>query len=651
MFETMPNLSNQEKEPEAHITEFFPEREWNREEEKAIEIIKTLQAHGAEAYFVGGAVRDYLLGRDPKDIDIVTSASLEEMESIFGEKAYYIGQQKKHGIIVVDIGEKNTEESCGGGIEIAVFRKDIFEENEEEENGATETHDPNEQKHIKGRHADRVETEGVTAAEDAKRRDLTINALFYDPIKGEAIDYVGGLEDIENKIIRFAGDPTENIMQDRMRLIRYFRFKGNLEFQEDEKSAQAVRAWLADENNRNDFKEMFHLNQRIRPEMEKILKSKNRITILEDLMEAGIMELIIPEISNMQKIEQPRKHHSEGNVWEHTKLCLQHLPEDAPTELIWATLLHDIGKENKEEESGGQDQEDITFHKHEKLSAQMAESILKAPEKSKLLEHYEKNLKNPNGGDDIAMEDYAREKKAAKEGLGFDREFVDTVVWLVANHMKKSDFLIMKDGKQKELMGNSDFPLLLELWRIDSRGGIPEDENRIPQKEQRLVDIAKVYENFKIEDVKDQTNLQRSRERGDFIGSKEIIISLKESENISGWNINTKNGVLVFKGMNFYSIVPALSDYLKEMFTKKENCSREEALQKMDAIIKEGGVLESILQELAENKELTTMQAEIAALSEKPKEQKAVRKGLDTRSNELFRKLFKERMEQLLINN
>ncbi|MFA7170599.1 MAG: CCA tRNA nucleotidyltransferase [Candidatus Paceibacterota bacterium] len=650
MFEHIPNANNQETETEpteskATITEFFPEREWNKEENEAIEIIRLLKDNHAEAYFVGGAVRDYLLGRDPKDIDIATSASMEQIKNIFGNRAYYLGQQEKHGIIVIKTDKENTEEACGGGIEIAVFRKDIYEENLDEENGETEGMDPNGQKHVRGRHADKVQTEGVTAAEDATRRDLTINALFYDPITGEVVDYVGGLEDLKNKIIRFAGDPTENIMQDRIRLIRYFRFKGTLEFEEDEASAQAVRAWLADENNRNEFKEMFHLNQRIRTEMTKILKSKNRIAILEDLMETGLMELIIPEIYNMQKIEQPRKHHSEGNAWEHTKLCLQNLPEDAPEELIWATLLHDIGKENKGEEQEKQDQEKITFYSHEKLSAQLARSILKAPSKSANLEEYEKMQKDPDSREKIDKEDFAREKRISKEGLGFDNEFVDKVVWLVANHMKKSDFLIMKDSKKKELMENPDFPLLLELWKIDSRGGIPEDESRIPQKEQRLTDIAKIYEDFKIEDAKNRTNVQSSKERGDFIDSNEILSYLKQSENGSDWTMNTKSGVLFFESLSFHSIVPALSDHLKKLFAENENYSREEAQQEIKRIIKEDGILHGILREIVKNEDIVSLQTDIANLSEKPKAQKIPRKELDKKTNELFRELFEEKTQ------
>lgn len=215
MFENIPT-SHKESTERSEVSEFKLEREWNAEEEQALEIIKKLQDNGHEAYFVGGAVRDYLLKKDPKDIDVTTSASLEEIQNIFGKRAYFIGQQEKHGIVVISPPEETENIDANGGIEVAVFRKDVYEESQEAEEEI-----PGEPKHIKGRHADRVETQGVTAAEDATRRDLTINALFFDPIKNEIIDYVGGRKDLEDKVIRFAGDPTENIEQDKMRIIRF----------------------------------------------------------------------------------------------------------------------------------------------------------------------------------------------------------------------------------------------------------------------------------------------------------------------------------------------------------------------------------------------------------------------------------------------
>lgn len=604
MFENIPTPKEHNPANQAEISNFELERDLNAEEKRALEIIKKLQDNNHEAYFVGGAVRDYLLKKDPKDIDLATSASLEEIQNIFGERAYFIGQQEKHGIIVISPTEENEQTNKNGGIEVAVFRKDIYEESKELEEKISDK-----QKHIKGRHADRVETEGVTAAEDATRRDLTINALFFNPIKNEIIDYVGGRKDLEDKVIRFAGDPTENIEQDKMRIIRYFRFKGSLGFEENPESAKAIREWLAQKENRENFRDMFHLNSRIKPEMEKILRNKNRIEILEDLMQTGIMELIIPELAQMQKTEQSRKHHSEGNVWEHTKLCLKNLPLDAKEELIWAVLLHDIGKNNKSENGEENNQH---FYGHEKISAELIADILRTP------------------------------SMAGEKGLGFKKDFVETVCYLVSKHMKKMDFLKMKKSKQADLMCNKDFCLLMKLWQIDSMSAIAEDENINQQKVIDNENIANIFEQFQKEVLKKQSNLQKAKDNKEFIGPSDIINHLKDH----GWKINN-SGACDFQGIAFFNIIPLISQHIQSLYEETEDISKEKAIERLNQITNmQEGLLNKIFSSIIENKQITTIQREIQKSEPNSREYAKHKKELSSKASELFRNLFQEQIKK-----
>ncbi|MCK4799890.1 CCA tRNA nucleotidyltransferase, partial [Candidatus Parcubacteria bacterium] len=377
---------------EAKIIKFELDREWNESEKHAIKIVEKIGENGSEAYFAGGVVRDYILNREPNDIDISTSASLEELEEIFGDDCFYVSPKaEEHGVLSVVIDDEIFE--------VAVFRKEIFQDNKdgikedleddvdsESEENLDKKAKKKKQKQIDGRQADKVELENISAEEDAQRRDLTMNGMFYDPLKEEIIDYVGGCEDIENEIVRFIGDPKERIEEDKIRIIRFFRFKGVLGFDAEKESLDTIKDWLSDEDNRKKFKELFCLDQRIKHEFEKIIKSDSRVEILEDLMKCGALELMFPQIAKMKGVEQPKEFHEEGDVWEHTKKCLENLPKDASLELIWAVLLHDTGKPETQEtpEKDGTDR--IRFNGHEKKSIKIATYILsieKEPKKYK----------------------------------------------------------------------------------------------------------------------------------------------------------------------------------------------------------------------------------------------------------------------------
>jgi tRNA nucleotidyltransferase/poly(A) polymerase len=173
-------------------------------------IIRTLREHGHDGYFTGGCVRDFLLGRAIKDIDIATSARPERVEECF-EKTVAVGKQ--FGVVVVVM-------PSGENIEVATFRND----------GA----------YIDGRRPTTVVFSN--AEEDVKRRDFTVNALLYDPLAGTVIDYVDGLADMEKKIIRAVGDAAKRLSEDRLRVLRALRFAAQLDYEIEEQTWAAVQA-------------------------------------------------------------------------------------------------------------------------------------------------------------------------------------------------------------------------------------------------------------------------------------------------------------------------------------------------------------------------------------------------------------------------
>lgn len=202
--------------------------------EHAEKICSRLRKKGFEAFIVGGAVRDYLLGKECKDIDIATSACPADVEKIFKRT---IGVGKQFGVMIVLSGDYSFE--------VATFRKDI---------GYTD-----------GRRPDKVEFSN--AREDVLRRDFTINGLFWHPEKNEIIDYVNGQEDLRNKLIRCIGDPVKRFSEDRLRILRALRFSANLNFEIEKKTLETIKSC------------QFNLdqisNERIRVEFEKIITRKN----------------------------------------------------------------------------------------------------------------------------------------------------------------------------------------------------------------------------------------------------------------------------------------------------------------------------------------------------------------------------------------
>jgi tRNA nucleotidyltransferase/poly(A) polymerase len=220
--------------------------------DKAIKLIHVLAKHGYQAVYAGGCVRDMLMGNEPNDIDIATNAEPDAVEGIFklnGYKTIPVGKQ--FGVIVVVVG--------GVEFEIATFRNDG--------------------NYSDGRRPDSVEFSSIE--EDCKRRDFTINGMYFDPIKKEVIDLVGGKEDLENKVIRFIGNADDRINEDSLRIIRAIRFASRFGFEFDYETSLALE--------RNSCKINTVSAERISSEMEKMFKNKNRIKAMEKMVEYRLL--------------------------------------------------------------------------------------------------------------------------------------------------------------------------------------------------------------------------------------------------------------------------------------------------------------------------------------------------------------------------
>lgn len=309
----------------------------NEDEAKARVVAGRLRTAGHQALLAGGCVRDRLMGRVPKDYDIATDATPDQVEALF-EHTHALG--KAFGVIQVLID--------GHPFEVATFRNDLA--------------------YIDGRRPTGVVFS--TPREDAERRDFTINGLFLDPVTDEILDFVGGQDDLRRGLIRAIGDPVRRFEEDYLRMLRAARFASVLGFDLDPATADAIRK-LAPRIAQVSA-------ERIQQELTRILtespKPGRGFRLLQDL---GLLPVVLPEISVMIGCEQPPQYHPEGDVFVHTMIMLDRLEKPSPT-LAWAVLLHDVGKPptfSITREPDGSDR--IRFMGHADVGAGMAADILR----------------------------------------------------------------------------------------------------------------------------------------------------------------------------------------------------------------------------------------------------------------------------------
>jgi poly(A) polymerase len=378
----------------------------------ALAIARTLRDAGHQAFFAGGCVRDLLLGVPPKDYDVATSATPDQVVALF-PRTFTVGAH--FGVVLV------CEEIDGIEIatEVATFRSD----------GA----------YSDGRRPDAVRYT-TDPREDVLRRDFTINGMLLDPLAYEAtgdldssvLDYVGGRRDLALGVVRAIGDPKLRYAEDKLRLLRAVRFAARLNFHLE---VEGIRCKAADITQVS--------AERTRDELTKILTEGGAARGFELLYQLGLLARILPEVVRLRGVPQPPEFHPEGDVWVHTLLLLEKLgpATDAPlpsreasrtvrSTLAWGALLHDIGKPATYQPPNPRIPGDrIRFNGHVEVGVRIAEEIL------------------------------AR--------LHFSNDDTAQIVALIKNHMRFGDVLQMKQSTLKRFLRLPRFDEHLELHRLD----------------------------------------------------------------------------------------------------------------------------------------------------------------------------------------
>ncbi len=227
----------------------------------AVNVVQQLRAAGFQALWAGGCVRDVLMGNDPHDYDVATSATPQQVRDVFGfKRTLMVGAS--FGVVIVKGATRLQEQ-----VEVATFRTDAS--------------------YSDGRRPDAVTFS--TPEKDAERRDFTINGMFLDPITDEVIDYVGGREDLRSGVIRAIGDPHARLAEDKLRMLRAVRFAARFGFDLDPATEQAVTAHAADV--------ALVSGERIAVELRKTLETDRAVWAVEKLQQTGLLRVIAPQVS------------------------------------------------------------------------------------------------------------------------------------------------------------------------------------------------------------------------------------------------------------------------------------------------------------------------------------------------------------------
>lgn len=264
----------------------------------ARQVVQQLQDEGFVAYWAGGCVRDQVMGREPKDFDVATSATPDQVRGLFGQRRT-LPLGAAFGVVAV-LGPR-----AAGLIEVATFRRDSV--------------------YSDGRRPDNVCFS--TPEEDARRRDFTINGLFFDPVSQQILDYVNGQTDISREVIRCIGDPGQRIDEDKLRMLRAVRFATVLGFHIDDDTKQAIIDHAT---------EIERVSaERIGGEMRQILAHPDRIKGLELLRATGLARAVLPAYELSSDTQ-------ESSQWQMMMAIMRHLPTTSTQSLVMAALLWPI---------------------------------------------------------------------------------------------------------------------------------------------------------------------------------------------------------------------------------------------------------------------------------------------------------------------
>ena len=320
--------------------EHFPQFRDNRIEgameipQEVQEVARGLQAAGFEAYLVGGCVRDFLLGQEPKDWDLTTNARPEQIQEVFPDSVY----ENSFGTVGVKTNSGDLETAL---VEVTTYRL--------------------EGKYTDKRHPDEIKF-ASTVEEDLARRDFTVNALAMDANQ-RIVDPFGGQEDLKNKILRAVGNPEERFTEDALRIMRAVRFMAQLGFQIESETETAVKkhAGLLE----------FIAKERIRDELSKMLMTANAAEGIRKMQELGLLKYVLPELEEGVGCGQNKHHIYE--VFEHIVRSLDYSArKNHPFAVRLAALLHDVGKPRTKTGDGP----DCHFYNHQGVGEKMALAAL-----------------------------------------------------------------------------------------------------------------------------------------------------------------------------------------------------------------------------------------------------------------------------------
>lgn len=300
-------------------------------------VAAALKNAGFETFLVGGCVRDLLIGREPKDWDITTNATPEQIQKSFPETFY----ENEFGTVGVVTRSDDPRLKI---VEVTPYRI--------------------EGKYSNARHPDDVKFSDKLG-DDLERRDFTINAIAYDPAAQELVDEHGGMRDLERKVIATVGDPGERFAEDALRMLRAVRISAELDFAIDAETARGIAKNAAQLEKIS--------RERVRDEFIRILMSPRPLQALFVAQKLGILRYIAPELEEGIGCAQNQAH--SFDVFEHLLRSLQHAADKGwPLEVRLAALLHDVGKPATRQWS--EEKKDWTFYGHDVVSAKMTKKIL-----------------------------------------------------------------------------------------------------------------------------------------------------------------------------------------------------------------------------------------------------------------------------------
>jgi poly(A) polymerase len=359
--------------------------------ERAYKVVEKLFDAGFDAWWVGGAVRDMLLEEIPEDIDIATNALPEQICPLFKRSE---DSAKALGSVRVLMGDEM--------LEVTTFRED------------DEASD--------GRHPESVVF--GKREQDAKRRDFTVNAIYWHPVSRETYDPFNGEDDIKEHLVRFIGDPAVRIKHDALRMLRGVRLRAQIEGQYHPETYRALQEQA-------ELVEVLSGNRQLE-EIEKMLHCKHPDRALEDLWELGILKYFLNELYVCKGIPQPADYHHEGDVWEHTMKCIASFRTQDDADVRLAALFHDCGKAETFSLK-----ERIRFDEHATVSARLASAALK-------------RLQCPG-------------------------KRIEKIDWLIKHHMMMATFGQIDDERKAHWYFHPWFTDLLRLFEIDIQGTKPQN--------------------------------------------------------------------------------------------------------------------------------------------------------------------------------